>query len=263
MTGQVLRNRSEGVVTLTLDNPTSRNAITMPMAHQLCEMLREAAGDASVRAVVLTGSGKAFCAGGDVKAMAAGRDASRSIEERADSLRERAESVRLLSEMSKPTLALIPGPVAGAGLGLALACDFRLASSDAKLTTAFARVGLAGDFGVNWFMTRILGTAKARELMMFAPVLSAQDALTLGLFTRVFPDESFAQSAAAVVTELASGPTVAFAHIKQTINACASNPLAAGLDIEALRQARCMSTEDHAGATRAFAEKRPPEFKGR
>ncbi|MFM8546394.1 MAG: enoyl-CoA hydratase-related protein [Betaproteobacteria bacterium] len=263
MTGQVLRNRIEGVVTLTLDNPESRNALTIPMAAQLCDMLREAASDASVRAVVLTGTGKAFCAGGDVKAMAAGRDANRTIEERADSLRDRAESVRLLHEMSKPTIALIPGPVAGAGLGLALACDFRLASSDAKLTTAFARVGLAGDFGVNWFMTRILGSGKARELMMFAPVLSAAEAHALGLLTRVFPAEGFAEAAGAVVAELAAGPTVAFAHIKQIINACASNPLAASLDIEALRQARCMSTDDHAGATRAFAEKRPPEFKGR
>ena len=263
MTGQVLRNRTEGVVTLTLDNPESRNALTMPMAAQLCEMLREAASDSSVRAVVLTGSGKAFCAGGDVKAMAAGRDANRSIEERADSLRERAETVRLLNEMSKPTIAVIPGPVAGAGLGLALSCDFRLASSDAKLTTAFARVGLAGDFGVNWFITRILGTAKARELMMFAPVLSAGEAHALGLFTRVFPAEGFAEAAGAVVAELAAGPTIAYAHMKQIINACASQSLAPSLDIEALRQARCMGTEDHANAARAFAEKRLPEFKGR
>jgi 2-(1,2-epoxy-1,2-dihydrophenyl)acetyl-CoA isomerase len=147
MTGQVLRETRGAVMTLTLDNPGSRNAITLPMSTQLCEALREAALDPGIRAVVLTGSGGAFCAGGDVKAMAAGRDAGLSVEQRANQLRDRAESVRLLHEMAKPTVAVIPGAVAGAGLGLALACDFRFASSEVKLTTAFSRVGLAATLG--------------------------------------------------------------------------------------------------------------------
>ena len=263
MSGQVLRETRDGVQTLTLHNPESRNALTMDMSGQLCEWLREAAADPSVRVVVLTGSGGAFCAGGDVKAMAAGRDFGLPLARRADRLRERAESVRLLHEMSKPTVAVLPGAAAGAGLGLALACDFRLASSEAKLTTAFARVGLSGDFGVNWLLTRMLGVARARELMMFAPVLGAQEAHALGLLTRVFPAETFAAQSAALVAELAAGPTAAFGHMKQAINLSASAALSPSLDAEAQHQACCSLTEDHAGATRAFAEKRKPVFSGR
>ncbi len=262
MTGQVLRDTQGAVMTLTLDNPGSRNAITAPMSMQLCEALREAAFDPAIRAVVLTGSGGAFCAGGDVKAMAAGRDAGLSVEQRASQLRDRAESARLLHEMAKPTVAVIPGAVAGAGLALALACDFRLSASDAKLTTAFARVGLAGDFGVNWLLTRILGIARARELMMFAPVLGAQEALEMGLLTKVFPSHELAQKAGAIVAELAFGPTIAYGHIKQVTSLAAAAAFAPTIEAEALHQACCMITEDHADAARAFAEKRPPVFNG-
>ena len=263
MTGQVLRETRGAVMTLTLDNPGSRNAITLPMSTQLCEALREAALDPAIRVVVLTGSGGAFCAGGDVKAMAAGRDAGLSVEQRANQLRDRAESVRLLHEMAKPTVAVIPGAVAGAGLGLALACDFRVAASDAKLTTAFARVGLAGDFGVNWLLTRILGVARARELMMFAPVLGAQEALEMGLLTKVFPSQELSQKAGVMVAELAAGPTIAYGHIKQVTSLAAAAAFAPTIEAEALHQACCMITEDHANAARAFAEKRPPVFNGR
>lgn len=263
MTGQVLRETQGAVTTLTLDNPGSRNALTLPMSAQLRDALREAALDPAVRVVVLTGSGGAFCAGGDVKAMAAGRDAALTLEQRANQLRDRAESVRLLHEMAKPTVAVIPGAVAGAGLGLALACDFRFATSTAKLTTAFAKVGLAGDFGVNWLLTRMLGVARARELMMFAPVLNANDALALGLLTQVFPAEEFAAKVNALVAELAAGPTVAYGHIKQVSSLAISAALGPMLEAEALHQACCMVTEDHAGAARAFAEKRQPVFNGR
>jgi 2-(1,2-epoxy-1,2-dihydrophenyl)acetyl-CoA isomerase len=263
MTGQVLREIRGAVMTLTLDNPGSRNAITLPMSTQLCEALREAALDPAIRVVVLTGSGGAFCAGGDVKAMAAGRDAGLSVEQRANQLRDRAESVRLLHDMAKPTVAVIPGAVAGAGLGLALACDFRFAASDVKLTTAFARVGLAGDFGVNWLLTRILGIARARELMMFAPVLGAQEALEMGLLTKDLPSQELSQKAGAMVAELAAGPTIAYGHIKQVTSLAAAAAFAPTIEAEALHQACCMITEDHTNAARAFAEKRPPVFNGR
>jgi 2-(1,2-epoxy-1,2-dihydrophenyl)acetyl-CoA isomerase len=165
--------------------------------------------------------------------------------------------------MAKPTVAVIPGAVAGAGLGLALACDFRFAASDVKLTTAFARVGLAGDFGVNWLLTRILGIARARELMMFAPVLGAQEALEMGLLTKVFPSQELAQKAGAMVAELAAGPTIAYGHIKQVTSLAAAAAFAPTIEAEALHQACCMITEDHTNAARAFAEKRPPVFNGR
>ena len=237
MTGQVLIQTDGAVRTLTLDNPGARNAINLQMSAQLCAGLREASLDPAVRVVVLTGSGGAFCAGGDVKAMAAGRDAGLTVEQRADRLRDRAEAARLLHEMSKPTVALVEGAVAGAGLGLALACDFRFASSTVKLTTAFARVGLAGDFGVNWFLTRMLGVARARELMMLAPILTAAEAHAMGLLTRVFAAEAFAQNAAALVAELAAGPTGAYGHMKQVTNLAAASTLAPYLEAEALHQA--------------------------
>ena len=145
MTGQVLRHTRGAVLTLTLDNPGSRNAITLEMSTQLCAALREAALDPAVRVVVLTGSGGAFCAGGDVKAMAAGRDAGRSVEQRASQLRDRAESVRLLHEMGKPTVAVIPGAVAGAGAGFA-GFDAELGAAAAFLAGALAAAGLVAGF---------------------------------------------------------------------------------------------------------------------
>ena len=260
---QVLSRFSEGVLTLTLDNPQSRNALTMEMSQTLVDRLRDASNDFSVRVVVVTGSGNAFCAGGDVKAMAAGRDAGMSLEARAQRLRGRAEAIRLLHEMPKPTVALLPGAAAGAGLGVALACDFRLGSDQARLATAFAKVGLAGDLGVSWLLTQMLGAARTRELLMLAPVLNAQEALALGLLSCVFAAGDYERECVKFVAALASGPTVAYGHIKRNVNLSVASALGPALDAEALHQARCMMTEDHESAAQAFADKRMPVFQGR
>jgi 2-(1,2-epoxy-1,2-dihydrophenyl)acetyl-CoA isomerase len=262
MEQHLLEELRDGVLTLTMNRPDVRNALSLEMSDQLIVALRRAYSDRTVRAVVLTGAGGAFCAGGDVKSMAAGRPAQQTFEDRAISLRERAEASRLLTEMAKPTIAVLPGAAAGAGLALALACDFRLAVSTAKLTVAFPKVGLAGDYGATWFLTQIVGAGRARELIMLSPLLSAADAHALGLVTRVFAPEEFDKGAADFVGALAKGPTVALGYVKQNIAVAAATDLRTLLDTEATNQTRCLTSADHAEAAKAFVEKRAPNFTG-
>lgn len=262
MTPVVLEEMRGSVLVLTMNRPEARNALTPEMGDALHAGLSRAQKDPAVRAVVLTGANGAFCAGGDVKAMAAGRNPQMSLEQKTSSLRMRAEVSRLLHEMPKPTIAVIAGAAAGAGLAMAMACDFRVATARAKLTVAFSRVGLCGDYGATYFLTQIVGAARARELMMLCPLLTADQAHEIGLVHRVWPDDVFAEQAAAFVDGLAAGPTVSLGYIKQNINLAAVSDLAASLSGEAFAQARCMATEDHAEAAKAFVEKRAPVFRG-
>jgi 2-(1,2-epoxy-1,2-dihydrophenyl)acetyl-CoA isomerase len=263
MDAALTRELTGGVLTLTMNRPEARNALTLELSTALNRELQSAQTDPEVRVVVLTGAGAAFCAGGDVKAMAAGRDRSMTLGERGHSLRARAEAARLLHEMHKPTVALLPGPAAGAGLALALACDFRLAVDSAKITCAFARVGLAGDYGISWLLSGMVGAARARELLMFSPVLTATQALELGLLTRVCSAADYPALTQAFVAELANGPAIAYAHIKRNLNLARESSFGASLDTEAINQAACMFSEDHREAASAFAEKRAPRFSGR
>ncbi len=262
MEPHLIETRQGGVRTLTMNRPEARNALSAEMAALMIEALRRAQLDPEIRAVVLTGAGGAFCVGGDVKSMAAGRDATLGIAEKAERLRDRAETSRLLHEMPKPTIAVIPGPAAGAGLALAMACDFRIAHAQAKFTLAFAKVGLSGDYGASYFLTQIVGASRARELLMLSPILSAEEALGVGLVHRVFPAESFGTDAAAFVSALAQGPSVALGYMKQNINLAARSDLRTSIQSEALHQALSMATQDHADAARAFVEKRPARFNG-
>ncbi len=263
METDLLEESREGVLTLTMNRPQARNALSLEMAARLTDALRRAHSDPAVRAVVLTGAGGAFCAGGDVKSMAAGRDRDVGFEERVARLRERAEASRLLHEMPKPTIALIPGAAAGAGLALAMACDFRVACADAKLTVAFAKVGLAGDYGASFFLTQIVGPSRARELMMLSPLLTADEALGLGLVHRVFRADEYPARSAEFVGALAAGPSIAYGYIKQNINLAAGSDLGTSIDSEATHQVRCMATADHAEAAQSFVQKRPARFAGR
>ena len=262
MSEVLIESLKDGVLTLTMNRPEARNALNLEMSDRMVEALRRAQLDPAVRAVVLTGAGGAFCAGGDVKSMAAGRDASQTFEMRAARLRDRAEASRLLHEMAKPTIALIPGPAAGAGLALAMACEFRLAIDTAKFTVAFAKVGLSGDYGASWFLTQLVGPARAKELLMLSPLLTADQALAMGLLHRVFPPGLFQEQSAAFIAALASGPSVALGNIKQNINLASRADLRTSIDAEANLQVRCMGTADHAEAARAFVDKRPPVFVG-
>lgn len=263
MTQELIETRDHGVLTLTLNRPERLNALTVPMTEALLDALRRAAVDREVCAVLLTGAGRGFCAGGDVKAMADDGGAPQTLEARTQQLREHMECARLLHEMPKPTMAVARGAVAGAGLSLALACDLRLASDTVKLTSAFVKVGLSGDFGSTWFLTQLLGP-RAREFALLSPVLTAAEALQLGLVSRVVPDAELDAEGRALARRLADGPTITLGHIKANLNAAAQGAtLAQALDHEAIRHIRCGMTEDHLEAARAFVEKRTPVFHNR
>lgn len=266
-TQQLLENLVDGVLTLTMNRPEARNAMSGEMMGALDAAVRRAALDPAVRCLVLTGAGNAFCAGGDVKgqAQAAAARASGttfSIEQRVHGLRTAMETARLLHEMPKPTLAVIPGPAAGAGLSLALACDLRVATTNAKLTTAFAKIGASGDYGGAYFLPRLVGAAKARELYFTADIISGQEAYALGLVNYAWPTSEFAERALAFARKLAALPTTAIGYMKKNLNAADEGSLAQVFDLEAEHMVRTMMTEDHANAARAFVEKRPPVFTG-
>ena len=266
MSQDLLETIEGGVATLTMNRPEARNALTRDMMTALSEVLPRLAADAAVRLVVLTGSGNAFCAGGDVKGFArnaAGAPATVGFDHKVTDLRARMEVSRWLHEMPKPTLAVIPGPAAGAGLSLALACDLRIAAADAKLTTAFSKVGLSGDFGGSYFLNQLVGAAKAREMYFTAEVLRGDEAQRIGLVNRAVPSAELTAAARAWAIELAALPTIAVGYMKRNLNTGLRGSLADVLDAEAIHMIRTFDTDDHKGAATAFVEKRAPRFNGR
>lgn len=264
MNQDLLESVADGVALLTMNRPDRLNAMSRPMLDALLEALPRLADDPDIGVVVLTGAGRGFCAGGDVKAMAAGTEAGvGGLEERAQSLRSRMEVSRWLHEMPKPTIAMVKGPAAGAGLSLALACDMRVAGESARFGTAFARVGYSGDFGGSYFLTQLVGTAKARELYYTADLLDAAQALSLGLVNRVVPDAKLEEETMALASRIAHGPRVALRYMKRNMNAAETGTLKDVFDLEAWHHTRTGLTEDHREAAKAFVEKRPPTFKGR
>jgi 2-(1,2-epoxy-1,2-dihydrophenyl)acetyl-CoA isomerase len=255
-----------GVATLTMNRPERRNAMTMTMNEALADALAAVEVDDDVGCVVLTGAGGAFCAGGDVKGMTAANESSGGppldVAVHVQRLNQRALSQRL-HDMPKPTIAAIQGPAAGGGLSVALACDLRYASPDAVLTTAFAKVGFAGDYGGTWFLTRLVGSGKARELYFFSERIGADDAERLGIVNAIFPADSFVADVTAKARQLAAGPRVAYRYMKENLNRAVHGELGECLDMEAAHHIRTGQTEDHREAARAFAEKRSPTFNNR
>ena len=264
MSQDLIENIKDGVAVLTMNRPDRLNALSGPMLDALLEALPRLAEDPNVGCVVLTGAGRGFCAGGDVKAMAEGREMSGdTLEERAQGLRNKMETSRWLHEMPKPTIAMVRGAAAGAGLSLALACDLRIAGESAKFGTAFARVGYSGDFGGSYYLTQLVGTAKARELYYTADLVDAQRALTLGLVNRVVGDDRLEEETLALAGKIARGPRIALRYMKRNLNAAESGSLGELLDLEAWHHTRTGQTDDHREATKAFVEKREPVFRGR
>ena len=264
MSDDLLEVIKDGVAVLTMNRPDRLNAMSRPMLTAMLEALERLGEDPDVGVVVLTGAGRAFCAGGDVKAMAEGREFGEApLEQKAQELRSRMEVSRWLHEMPKPTIAMVRGAAAGAGLSLALACDLRIAGDTARFGTAFARVGYSGDFGGSFFLTQLVGTAKARELYFTADMLDAQQALALGLVNTIVPDSRLEEETLALATRLARGPRIAYGYMKRNLNAAESGTLKDLLDLEAWHHSRCGETADHKEAARAFVEKREPVFKGR
>jgi 2-(1,2-epoxy-1,2-dihydrophenyl)acetyl-CoA isomerase len=256
----LLETVENGVAILTLNRADRLNALSEEMVQALCDALPRLSADPAVGAIVLTGAGRGFCAGGDVKRMAT---TEQTMEGRQEGLRWRHESVKLLRTIGKVVIAAVNGPAAGAGLSIALACDLRIAARSASFRTAFAGVGFSGDFGGSWSLTRLVGTAKAREMYYLNPQIDADEAARLGIVTKVVDDAALMDEAMAMARHIADGPRVAFAYMKRNLHAAETEPFATVLDMEALGQARTGTTEDHKEAAKAFVEKRPPVFRGR
>jgi 2-(1,2-epoxy-1,2-dihydrophenyl)acetyl-CoA isomerase len=264
-TDDLLAEVDDGVAVLTMNRPDRRNAMSEAMMAAMDRVLREVETDDAVGCVVLTGTGGAFCAGGDVKAMterpAADRGRTMDAAIHRQRLRQRATSGRLW-QMPKPTIAAIGGPAAGAGLSLALACDLRYAVEGAVLTTAFARVGFSGDYGGTWFLSRLVGSAKARELYYFSERLSAADAEQLGIVNAVWPAADFDAEVGKRARRLAHGPRLAYRYMKENLNRAVSGDLGECMDIEATHHIHTGLTDDHREAAKAFVERRDPHFTG-
>ncbi len=265
-TTDLLTDCTDGVFTITLNRAEARNALTPDMLTALAQALRAAELDPDVGCVVLTGAGDAFCAGGDVKAMnarhAAGEPVNHELRMDTQRLSHNDTALRLY-EMSKPTLAVLPGPAAGAGLSLALACDMRIAAQTAFLTTAFAKVGLSGDYGGTYLLTQIVGTAKARELYLLADRIDMTEASRLNLVNWVVPRDQLHEKALEIAQRLANGPRMAHRLIKENMNRALKQNFVDCLHAESLNLYIARKTEDHKEAAKAFAEKRAPKFKGR
>ena len=269
-TEDLLARVDDGVAVLTMNRPARRNAMSGSMTSALADVLARVEVADDVGCVVLTGAGGAFCAGGDVKDMSqagggrAGGGRRRSVDEaiHLQRLNQRATSGRL-HEMPKPTIASLPGAAAGAGLSLALACDLRYAAHGAVMTTAFARVGFAGDYGGTWFLTHLVGTGKARELYYFSERIDAEEAHRLGIVNAVFPADRLEEEVMARARRLAAGPRIAHRYMKENLNRAELGELGECLDMEAAHHIHTGSTEDHREAAAAFVEKRQPVFGGR
>ena len=269
-----LLGRVDGhVAVLSFNRPERRNALSSPMYEGFEQALPQIERDPEVRVLLVTGQGGAFCAGGDVKGMhenntgggtSGGATTPTSLEGSIGSLRSVQAQVSLaLRRLPMPVVAALPGAAAGAGLSIALAADLRIAAERAVLVTAFANVGASGDFGTSWFLPRIVGEARAKELMFTSPRLTAAEAADLGIVNRVLPDDGFEDAALAYCHDLANRAPIALRYMKENVNRALGSSLAEALDAEASAMVRTMGTADHREAAAAFVEKRPPEFSGR
>ena len=258
----LLETTENGITTLTLNRPERLNALSPAMTAGLTEALERLSTDSDVGAIVIAGAGRGWCAGGDVKTMES-RGTNQSFEDRAEGLRRAHRLPLLLRRMPKVVIAMINGPVAGAGLGLALACDLRVAGKSARFGTAFVRIGYSGDYGGTWSLTRLVGTAKARELYLLGDVIDAEEAARLGIVNRLVDDDKLRDEAMILARRIADGPRIALGYMKKNLLAAETEPFQTVLELEAEHQARCAFTEDHKEAVAAFVEKRRPVFQGR
>lgn len=258
---ELIARTEGGVLWLTLNRPERRNALSPTLYEALLGALEQAGLSSAIGAVVLTGAGPAFCAGGDVARMNRQVNApSPSPAERIAAMRARTRIVEYLHDMPQPTIAMIRGAAVGAGMSLALACDLRYGDPSARLRTGFAGVGVPGDFGGHYFLPRIVGPAKARELFLLSPMLPAAQAAAMGLLNDVFDADLLEAKVGAIARALAEGPQPAMGCIKANLNDGLRLPLSEMLDAECARHVACVDSPDHKEAVRAFGEKRPPVF---
>ena len=256
-----IRNR---VALITLNRPEARNALSDQLTPALRRMIRQCGDDSSIGALLITGAGAAFCAGGDVKGMGSNSaKAETPIDERIADLRIKQRTLTgALVGLRKPTIAALPGPAAGAGLALALACDIRISAESAVMTTGYARIALTGDYGIAWLLTRLVGTSRARELMVLSERIDARRCEALGLVNRVVADTELRDVAFALARSLAEGPLQAYASMKDNLDYALTADLLDSMDQEAEYMVRSARTTDHKEAVRAFVDKRKPVFVG-
>ena len=263
-TDELLCEVRDRVAVITLNRPQARNSLSDHLTPALRTMIKQCGDDASIGALLITGAGTAFCAGGDVKGMGSNSSKKdRTHEEKVAQLQDRQRRLTgALVSVRKPTIAALPGPAAGAGLALALACDLRIAAESAFVSTAYAKIGLSGDYGMAWLLTRLVGTARARELMFFAEKIDAKRCETLGIFNRVVPDATLREAAFAMASTLAHGPATALRLMKDNLDEALTADFMTSLDNEAERMVRSSATSDHKEAVAAFVAKRSPVFSG-
>ncbi len=252
--------RSGAIATLTLDRPDALNALNLQLAREMRDAVAAVDADATIRCVVLTGAGRAFCAGGDIAEFTANAARSGAHVRELSSLMHAAELG--LARMPKPVIVAVNGAAAGGGFGLAVCGDIVLAAESAKFTPAYARIGAAPDGGFTHFVPRLVGLRRAQELYFTDRSLTAREAYEWGLVTRVVPDAELASEAAALATRLVAGPTRAFAIAKRLFYESASGPLEAQLERESLAISESATTDDWGKGTRAFVEKQRPQFGG-
>ena len=263
-TNELLCEIRDRVALITLNRPEARNALSDHLTPALRRMIKQCGDDPGVGALLITGAGTAFCAGGDVKGMGSNSSkAEVAFEERVADLRTRQRTLTgALVAVRKPTIAALPGPAAGAGMALALACDIRIAGESAIMSTGYARIGLTGDYGIAWLLTRVVGTSRARELMFLSERIDARRCEALGLVNRVVPDAELRETALALASSLAEGPSIALAYIKDNLDHALRSDFLDSMDQEAENMVRSSWTADHKEAVHAFIDKRKPAFAG-
>jgi len=257
-TDPILVGAEGAVATITLNRPAALNALTIPMKEDLLAALLAVGADRAIRAVILTGAGRAFCAGQDLR---------ERLEPGATPLQDELTLrfnpiVRALRALSQPVIAAVNGVAAGAGASLAFACDLRIAAEGASFVLAFGRIGLVPDSGATWTLPRLVGAARAAEMELIGDPVSAEEALLIGLVSRVVPADALASEAASMAGRLAAGAPLAMTLTKRALAAAFERDLETALVSEAVSQGLAGSTRDHAEGLAAFIEKRPPEFRG-
>ena len=251
----------DGIAILTLNRPENLNALSDDIRLGLLEAVARLGADNAIGCIVLTGAGRGFCAGGDVKTM--GSRSAAVFEERAAGILRSGRVPQLMQSTPKPIIGMINGVAVGAGLGMAAACDIRIAARSARFGAGFIKIGLSGDWGTTWSLTQLIGTAKAREMMFTGDMIDADEAQRIGLVNKVVDDAELLTTTMAMAHRIASMPHLALGYTKKNLSVAVTGDLAASLEAEAFNQARCSQMEDHKEAVLAFKEKRKPVFTGR
>ncbi|UVO30003.1 enoyl-CoA hydratase [Bradyrhizobium arachidis] len=266
-TNELLCAIRDRVAVITLNRPEARNALSDNLTPALRTMIRTCGEDPTIGALLITGAGQAFCAGGNVKGMGAHRDKAKfemPFDAKVADLQERQRLLTgALVAVRKPTIAALPGPAVGAGLAIAMACDIRIAAQSAFISTGYARVALSGDYGIAWLLTRLVGTSRARELMFTGDKVDANRCEAIGLVNRVVPDDRLQAETFALAKSLAEGPRLALRYMKDNLDEALLFDFETARDHEAERLIRLTTTADHKEAVQAFIDKRKPNFTGK